>query len=195
MSSEQRAPLDPTNQTVNSNPTSPDPLDVAKADYQAGKAAFERGEYRKSVQSLESANALVAPTSRFGGEVQIWLVTAYEAFGQRSEALTLCRELSRHPDLHTRKQGRRLLYILEAPRLTTRPEWLTQIPDLTSLSGSDARDRPTAATISPAKPSEKPAFQLEDVVDPERVNVQDNRFVWVALGVAAIVLGGLLWLM
>jgi hypothetical protein len=133
--------------------------------------------------------------SRLGGEVQIWLVTAYEALGQRSDALTLCRELSRHPDLQTRKQGRRLLYILEAPRLTTRPEWLTQIPDLTNLSDSDARDRPTAATISPAKLIEKPAFQLEDIVDPERVNVQDNRFIWVALGAIALVLGGLLWFM
>ena len=171
-----------------------DPLDTAKADYQAGKVAFERGEYRKAVQSLESARALVLPLSRFGGEVQIWLVTAYEALGQRSDALALCRELSRHPDAQTRKQGRRLLYILEAPLLTTRPEWLTQIPDLTNLGDRDARDRPTAATISPAKPPQKPGFQLEAIVDPERV-VQDNRFVWVALGVAAIVLGGLLWFM
>jgi tetratricopeptide (TPR) repeat protein len=180
---------------TSSDQTSSDPLEAAKEDYQAGKAAFERGEYRKAVQSLESAKALVAPMSRLGGEVQIWLVTAYEALGQRSDALTLCRELSRHPDLQTRKQGRRLLYILEAPRLTTRPEWLTQIPDLTNLSDSDARDRPTAATISPAKLIEKPAFQLEDIVDPERVNVQDNRFIWVALGAIALVLGGVLWFM
>ena len=184
-----------SDQTSPDQSTSPDPLDTAKATYQAGKAAFERGEYRKAVQCLESAKALVMPMSRFGGEVQIWLVTAYEALGQRSDALALCRELSRHPDLQTRKQGRRLLYILEAPRLTTRPEWLTQIPDLTNLGDNDARDRPTAATISPAKPPEKPAFQLEDVVDPERVNVQDNRFIWVALGGIALVLGGLLWFM
>ncbi|PSB26002.1 hypothetical protein C7B82_21110 [Stenomitos frigidus ULC18] len=179
-----------SDQTVSS-----DPLDAAKADYQAGKAAFERGDYRKSVQYLESAKSSVLPMSRFGGEVQIWLVTAYEAMGQRSDALTLCRELSRHPDAQTRKQGRRLLYILEAPRLTTRPEWLTQIPDLTNLGDGDARDRPTAATIASAKQPEKPAFQLEAVVDPEQVNVKDNRFVWVALGAIALVLGGLLWFM
>lgn len=173
---------------------SSDQFDTANADYQAGKAAFERGEYRKAVQSLESAKALVLPLSRFGGEVQIWLVTAYEAMGQRSDALALCRELSRHPDMQTRKQGSRLLYILEAPRLTTRPEWLTQIPDLTNLEDSAARDRPTATTISPAKQAEKPAFQLEAVVDPKQV-VQDNRFVWVALGGMAIVLSGLLWFM
>lgn len=174
---------------------SSDSIDTAKADYQAGKAAFERGDYRKAVQSLESAKAAVQPMSRLGGEVQIWLVTAYEALGQRSEALTLCREVSRHPDLQIRKQGRRLLYILEAPRLTTRPEWLTQIPDLTALSDRDGRDRTAAGTILPPKRPEKPAFQLETVVDPNQVNTQDNRFIWVALCAAALLLGGLLWFM
>lgn len=169
-------------------------LDLAKADYQAGKAAFERGDYRKAVQSLESAKALASLTSRFGGDVQIWLVTAYEAIGQRSDALALCREVSRHPDLEIRKQGSRLLYILEAPRLSTRPEWLTQIPDLTALGDNDARDRLTATTIAPAKQPEKPAFQLEDVVDPRQVNTQ-NRFLWVALVIGLLVLGGLLWFM
>ncbi|XGV98824.1 MAG: hypothetical protein ACAF41_07760 [Leptolyngbya sp. BL-A-14] len=174
---------------------SSDSIDTARADYQAGKAAFERGEYRKAVQSLETANAMVQPMSRFGGEVQIWLVTAYEALGQRSDALALCREVSRHPDLQIRKQGRRLLYILEAPRLTTRPEWLTQIPDLTALGDRDGRDRTAAGTISPAKQLDKPAFQLETVVDPAKVNTQDNRFVWVALVAIALLLGGLLWFM
>jgi tetratricopeptide (TPR) repeat protein len=168
-----------------------DSLDTARADYQAGKAAFERGEYRKAVQFLESAKTLVSATSRFGGEVQIWLVTAYEAMGQRSDALALCREVSRHPDLQIRKQGSRLLYILEAPRLTARPEWLTQIPDLTALGEGDERDRLTAATIAPAKQPEKPAFQLENVIDPQRVNTKDNRFIWVALGAGVLVLGGL----
>ena len=172
-----------------------DSLDTARADYQAGKAAFERGEYRKAVQFLESAKMLVNVTSRFGGEVQIWLVTAYEAMGQRSDALALCREVSRHPDLQIRKQGSRLLYNLEAPRLTARPEWLTQIPDLTALGDGDERDRPTAATIAPAKQSEKPAFQLENVIDPQRVNTKDNRFIWVALVAGVLVLGGLVWFM
>jgi tetratricopeptide (TPR) repeat protein len=174
---------------------SSDSIDTARADYQAGRTAFERGEYRKAVQSLESANASVQPMTRFGGEVQIWLVTAYEALGQRSDALALCREVSRHPDLQIRKQGRRLLYILEAPRLTTRPEWLTQIPDLTTLSDRDGRDRTAAGTIPPPKPPEKPAFQLETVVDPAQVKTQDNRFVWVALMAATLLLGGLLWFM
>ena len=46
-------------------------LEIVKAEYQAGKAAFERGQYRNSVQHLEKASDLVARNSRLGGEVQI----------------------------------------------------------------------------------------------------------------------------
>jgi hypothetical protein len=72
---------------------------------------------------------------------------------------------------------------------------LTQIPDLTALGEGDERDRLTAATIAPAKQPEKPAFQLENVIDPQRVNTKDNRFIWVALGAGVLVLGGLVWFM
>lgn len=167
-----------------------------QADYQAGKAAFERGDYRKSVRHLEAAKALVDSASRLGGEIQIWLVTAYEAAGQRSEALNLCRAVSRHPDWQTRKQGKRLLYILEAPRLKTRPEWLTEIPDLTALSDSSAADRKGVSnytSTAPVKRSAKPQ-PLPEPPDPTQVNLQDNRFIWVALGVTILTLGSLLWL-
>lgn len=37
-----------------------------RIEYQAGKAAFERGEYRAAVQHLEAASALMNRTSRLG---------------------------------------------------------------------------------------------------------------------------------
>lgn len=164
-----------------------------QAEYQAGKAAFERGDYRNSVQHLEKAVALVGSNTSLGGEIQIWLVTAYEAAGKQPEAIALCQQITRHPDLKTRKQSRRLLYILEAPKLKTRPEWITPIPDLTGLSDSEIRDRKGSAAIS-TKPIEKPAFQLEPE-DLSQVNTQDNRFIWVALLAALLMIGGLVWLM
>ncbi len=172
-------------------------LETVQSQYEAGKVAFERGEYRQSVQCLEAASALVEPTSRLGGEVQIWLVTAYEAMGMRSEAIALCRQVSRHPDYATRKQGSRLLYILEAPRLVTRPEWLTQIPDLSNIQ--DGRDTMARATsvVSTSKrsvPAEPPKFQLEPA-DLSQVNTRDNRFIWVALAATILVLVGLWWAM
>jgi tetratricopeptide (TPR) repeat protein len=171
-------------------------LEAVQAEFQAGKVAFERGEYRKSVQHLEAAIAQTEPSSRLGGEVQIWLVTAYEAAGQEAEALDLCRYLSRHPDITTRTQGKRLLYILEAPKLKTRPEWLTQIPDLTRLPESSASDR--KGTMSTASRSPRPVDSGFSPVlpppDPEQVNLKDNQFVWVALGVSGLILGSLWWL-
>lgn len=165
--------------------------DKARIEYQAGKAAFERGDYRQSVQYLEKATALLARNSRLGGEVQIWLVTAYEAAGQRTEALTLCKQLTRHPDIETSKQSRRLLYILEAPQLTRRPEWLTQIPDLTAAQES----RPEFRQGSGVKRQNRSPKQLlePEPIDLSQVNTQDNRFIWVALIAISLVLGGLLW--
>lgn len=171
-------------------------LETAQAEFQAGKIAFERGEYRKSLQHLDTARSLLNLNSRLAGEVQIWLVTVYEALGQRSEAITLCKQITHHPDLQTRKQSKRLLYILEAPKLVTRPEWLIQIPDLTNLADSHAQNQVKVSTGAGSKRNTlapKPAFQLERV-DPSQFNTTDNRFLWLALIVTLLILGGLLWL-
>ncbi len=167
-------------------------LDIAQAEYQMGKDAFERGEYRKSVHHLEKAKASINLQSRLGGEIQTWLVTAYEAAGQRTAALELCRILSQHPDWQTRKQGKRLLYILEAPQLRSRPEWLTQIPDLTNLSDSEAQDRKGVSGRTPSKVMDETGFKLEPA-NPDRVNTKDNRFIWFALGIVVLLLGGVFW--
>ncbi|GAP97486.1 hypothetical protein [Leptolyngbya sp. NIES-2104] len=170
--------------------------DLAVREYQAGKAAFERGDYRQAVTYLERSNALVAPGSRLSGEMQIWLVTAYEAAGQRSEALTLCRKACQHPDLTTRKQGRRLLYILEAPRLKTRPEWLTEIPDLGAIDENESdRDfgRSKFAPTTPRKRPEKKVSIVPEEVDLSQVNTKDNGFIWVALIAGIAIVAGLVW--
>lgn len=171
--------------------------DLAQREYQAGKAAFERGDYRQAVAYLERSNALVEPGSKLGGEMQIWLVTAYEAAGQRTEAITLCRKACQHPDLTTRKQGKRLLYILEAPRLKTRPEWLTEIPDLAAIDENESdRDfgRSKFAPTKPSKRVEKKAPIVPEEIDLSQVNTKDNAFIWVALGAAIVIIGGLIWL-
>lgn len=167
-------------------------IEQLRVKYQAGKAAFERGEYQQAVQHLEAASALVAPNSRKGGEVHMWLVTAYEAAGLRAEAIALCKQLGRHPDPETRKQSKRLLYIMEAPQLSLRPEWLTQIPDLAALPDSDEKFR-SGSTAGNGNRSQKPPKQPEPI-DLSQVNTNDNRFIWVALLAAGLALGSLLWL-
>lgn len=164
--------------------------------YHQGKVAFERGAYRQSVEQLAQASALLqgmaAANSLLGGEVQIWLVTAYEAAGQRQEALSLCRQLTRHPHLDTRKQSRRLLYILEAPQLQRPAAWLTQIPDLSDVTDIDPKARKGSSFV-PSKPISKPKLPPEPI-DLSQVETRDNQFVWVALGAILILLGVTFWL-
>jgi tetratricopeptide (TPR) repeat protein len=166
-------------------------LEIVKSEYQAGKEAFERGQYRQSVQNLEKAAALVDRNTRLGGEVQIWLVTAYEAAGQVTEAIALCKQLERHPSYETRKQGSRLRYILEAPKLKRPAEWMSKIPDLGAIPDNEAETRLGKAGGSfKSAPLPRPR---PEPVDLSEVNTKDNQFIWVALVAIALTLIGFLW--
>lgn len=166
-------------------------LETVRTEYQAGKVAFERGQYRKSVEHLEKASALAARNSRLGGEVQIWLVTAYDAAGQRQEAIALCQQLKRHPNSEISKQARGLIYILQAPQLERPREWLTQIPDLGTLPDNETNTRLGSKTTNSKPASQKPT--VSEPIDLSQVNTRDNRFIWVALIAVGLILGGLLW--
>ena len=160
-------------------------------EYQAGKAAFERGDYRVAVQRLEAASALMGRNTILGGEAQIWLVTAYEAAGQTQEAIALCQKLTTHPDRETSKQCKSLLYILQAPQLKRPEEWMTKIPELDAIAESDRKDRRGSNnTITPNKRKEK---EEPRPIDLSQVNTQDNQFIWVALIVLGLTVGGLIW--
>ncbi|NJK70116.1 MAG: hypothetical protein HC789_14885 [Microcoleus sp. CSU_2_2] len=167
-------------------------LEIVQTQYQAGKVAFEGGQYAKAVKSLEAASALVDRASRLGGEVQIWLVTAYQASGNTEGAIALCRQLTRHPSLETRKQAKRLIFILEAPQLTIPPEWMVKIPDLTALDENESTSFQASpnADIKYAKP--KPT--VPEPVDLSQVNTKDNRFIWAALVATIITFCCLVWL-
>lgn len=167
-------------------------LEIAREQYQTGKAAFERGDYRRSIQALEKAVSLTARQTRSGGEMQIWLVTAYQAADQQQDAIALCEQLTRHPDFQIRKQAKRLLYILQAPRLQTRPEWLTKIPDLGAIDAA-AQDNKGASQYGP-KPPRPRSQPAPEPLDLTQVNTKDNQFIWVALVAIGLLLGGLLWL-
>ncbi|PZV12438.1 MAG: hypothetical protein DCF22_12410 [Leptolyngbya sp.] len=162
---------------------------------QSAQRAFDRGNYREAAAGFEQTLALVTPNSIVGGEVQMWLVTAYQAKGQMSDAIALCKKLTHHPDLKIRKEAKRVLYILEAPKLKSRPEWLTQIPDLTGLSDGETRDRIAngMTKFSAKSPKSKPNPIVEPV-QGNQVNTKDNQFVWVALIAVLIILGSVVWM-
>ncbi|MCC5598948.1 tetratricopeptide repeat protein [Nostoc favosum] len=168
-------------------------LEIAKTRYQAGKAAFENGQYREAIENLEKASALLARNSRLGGEVEIYLVTAYEAVGRTDDAIALCERLKRHVHFEISKQARRMLYILKAPKLKRPSEWMTQIPDLGALSDNELKiSVPAKSTKSSVQQKPKPAEP--EFVDLSQVNTRDNRFIWVALIAIGLTISYLVWL-
>ena len=154
--------------------------------YQIGKSAFERGRYRISIDNLQQAYELVSPYSRLGGEVKMWLVNAYQAIGEEQQSIALCQELISHPHGETKRQAQQLLYIIQAPKLKRPKEWMTEIPDLNSISDNTAKYRPVINN----KQKLKPKRQIE-LVDLSKVNNQDNLFIWLTLLVSCLVFLGL----
>ncbi|MGB3297268.1 MAG: tetratricopeptide repeat protein [Phormidesmis sp.] len=162
----------------------------AKAALLQGQATFERGRYRRAIESFKAALALSNPMGARGGEIQMWLVNAYVAAGDNEAGLALCRKLILHPDLETKRQSKRLLYILEAPELEMRPEWVTKIPDLAELEdgkGKSYVQKPKSPRRRKPKPEPEP-------IDLSLVDTADNQFVWIALIGVALTLAGLAWL-
>lgn len=168
-------------------------IEIAKTRYQTGKIAFENGQYREAVENLEKASALLARNSRLGGEVEISLVTAYEAAGRTDDAIALCERLKRHPHFETSKQARRMLYILKAPKLKRPSEWMTQIPDLGALPDNELKITVAAKSPKSSQP-QKPKLTEREFVDLSQVNTKDNRFIWVALITIGLTIFYLLWL-
>lgn len=166
-------------------------IEIAKTRYQAGKIAFENGQYREAVENLEKASALLVPNSRLGGEVQIWLATAYEAAGRNEDALAICEQLKRHPFPETNQQARRLEYIWKAPKLNRPKEWMTEIPDLAAVSGNDSKVKFVANTSKSAGGQKNPE---PEYVDLSQVNTQDNRFIVLSLIVVGLTVSYLAWL-
>ncbi len=169
-----------------------DSLAQAKTEYTQGQAAFEHGNYRQAVAHFEAGVKLARAATPLGGEIQIWLVNAYNAVGQGREAEALCETLTRHPDLEVRKQAKNLLYILQAPQLRRPGNWMSQIPDLGRLEEGSSGGGLSAVAIRPT-PKRSPKPEPEPL-DLSQINTRDNGFLWIALGFVGVILGGLFWL-
>jgi hypothetical protein len=160
-------------------------------EYQAGKAAFENGQYRLSIKYLEAASQILPPNSRLTGEAQIWLVTAYQAAGMTLEAISLCRQLCTHPFLETRKQAKRLLYIIEAPELKRPKEWMTEIPDLGAIA--EGKQKYVTTKQSSPRSSAPTKISIPEPIDPNLIDTKDNQFIWFALLLVLLTAGWLVF--
>lgn len=171
-----------------------DSLSQAQAEYAYGQAAFERGDYRRAVAHFEAGVTLAKAATPLGGEIQMWLVNAYNAVGQAQAAIALCETLTRHPDGVVRKQAKNLLYILQAPQLRRPGNWMTQIPDLGRLDDGDSFGGRTLTPTAPRPAPRRSPQPDPPPLDPSQINTRDNGFLWLALGLVGLVLGGLLGL-
>lgn len=170
--------------------TNADKKAQAQAAFDLGQATFERGRYRKALTHFQTALSLSNPMGARGGEIQLWLVNAYVAAGDNVAGLALCRKLILHPDLETQRQSKRLLYILEAPELEMKPEWVTKIPDLTGLEDDRGRRYPQ----QPKKNRRRRPKPDPEPLDLSQVNTSDNQFIWIALIGILLTLTSLIWL-
>ena len=154
--------------------------------YQAGREALERGQYRSSIENLEAAIELTPPNSRRGGEARVWLVTAYQAANKIEEAIALAQELITHPDFKTREQAQHILYIMKAPKLERPKEWMSEIPDLADADKGASR-YVGAKKKSAAKPTQLELEDLEQIPS----DVKDKDFLWFALVLVTLIVGSL----
>lgn len=165
--------------------------EMAAQLYLTGRRAFESGYYRQAIANLERSAALSVGASPIGGEIKIWLVLAYHAYGNLEAALALCRKLTHHPHIPTRKQGRRLRAILEAPELVKRPEWFSEIPDLSDIEDSEGEAKKGASGTYKPRPI-RPLKEPE--IDPATINRRDNQFIWVAIVLTIAILAYLAYI-
>lgn len=156
----------------------------------SGQALFERGRYKRAIAEFKTALALSNPMGAKGGEIQMWLVNAYIASDNEAEGLALCRKLIVHPDLDTKQQSKRMLYILEAPELEMKPEWVTKIPAL----GEFDEDKQIRYAQRPKKKRRRKQKEEPEPLDLSEVNTEDNQFVWIALVGVVLTLSALAWL-
>lgn len=159
-----------------------DPVAADQAAAQAlaqGQALIEGGNYNAAVAVLTSALDYARPLSALHGEIQIWLITAYQGLGEYANALELCSKLQKHPDKDTRDQAKQLLYVLEAPRLAAKPEWTVEIPDLAALEGAEAPRQWSRGGRGTREP--EPVPWIPEPPDPSQVNLNNEPFLWMAI--------------
>lgn len=183
---------------MTAEPANSEPVNLAERDLRTGQKAFESGQYRSAVRALEKSLAAADPGTKLHGEAMIWLVTAYEAAGDRQRAKDLCQLAAAHPSWETRKEGKRLQYILDAPVLRRREDWVTKIPDLEELDETKNEKNWGGSKFQSSTPRrpivEDKGYKIPPPTDLSQVETEDGGFVWVVLVTIGLVTAGLAWL-
>ncbi|GJQ12102.1 hypothetical protein GpartN1_g3893.t1 [Galdieria partita] len=93
-----------------------------------GVKEFDGGCYDAAVNWFQKAAAYGDPSSRTGGQYQLWTAQALHAAGKRDNAKSTLQKLKYHKDRDVRKASQQLLYILGAPQLKLDDSYFVCIP-------------------------------------------------------------------
>ncbi|KAK2354653.1 hypothetical protein P8452_74968 [Trifolium repens] len=173
---------------------------TAQLMYDLGQKAYGRGMYGRSIEFLEGALTIIPRSTLFGGEIQIWLAMAYEAYGRHDDCIDLYKQLEKsHSSISIRRQAAELRYILDAPKLKITQEEMVTIPLIGSSYDSYAstwtdknKDRKTGSITSPF-PSSKDNL-LDSLVWRPPAGLGKNRAFWVGLTIWLGLVGAALFI-
>jgi tetratricopeptide (TPR) repeat protein len=168
-------------------------LTEAETLFIQAQRAFEAGQYRSAIDRLTQAQPQAKMGSPLHGEIVLWQIMAHQAAGDLDQALEICQKAVRHPNMDTRKAAKNIMYVLEAPALQMRPEWMTEIPDLSELEAKDRKNWGRSQYQPPPMPKEKEKTYIPEPLDPTQVEIEDDRLVWGGLLVAGILVGLVAW--
>lgn len=159
--------------------------------YQAGVRSFEHGDYKQAIAQFQQALDGVNAKTKIGGEIQVWLANAYDAAGNYTEAIALCRSLKTHSDRDVRKSANYVLGILFAPKLNSLKDATSKIPSLKDLDNQPLSQQigGFGSNSSPAKPENQ--FSTRSSLDVQKSQQEQNRFLGMAILI--IVAGLVIW--
>lgn len=118
----------------------------AEIFYAEAVERMNRADYDRSVELLNRACYYASPTSRRGGQMQLWLAQALYAAGQRPQSVRLLAVLKKHPDRDVRVVAKELMFIVQAPALTLNSSSYISI-DMDNFNDDSVYERAPDGTI------------------------------------------------
>ena len=156
--------------------------------FQAGIYSFERGNYQSAIAQFQQALSAVNEKTQIGGEIQIWLANAYDAVGNSTEAIAICRRLKHHSDRDVRKSANYVLGILSAPKLSDLKDAVSTIPSLENLNASDLPSNLTASNSKSVVNLKKDRELSTDINNSESQPHNNNWFIWTTSAIILAIL-------
>jgi len=101
-----------------------------KTSLAIAEAAIDAGDYTKSLELLDKLASEYSINDSDGPLIRMHMVTSFLGKGDNSQAINICKDLTRCKDAKIRESSKQLLSILEAPSLEKPSNWSIEIPKI-----------------------------------------------------------------